>query len=37
MKQLAAFLSIVEDWQEVFPLQCSSYQRAMRQALGWLI
>jgi hypothetical protein len=36
MKLLAAFLSIVEDWQEVFPQQ-RTYQRAVRQALGSLI
>lgn len=36
MKLLAAFLSIVEDWQAVFPQQ-RSYQRAVRQALGSLI
>jgi hypothetical protein len=36
MKLLAAFLSIVEDWQDVFPQQ-RTYQRAVRQALGSLI
>jgi len=36
MKLLTAFLSIVEDWQEVFPQQ-RTYQRAVRQALGSLI
>jgi DDE superfamily endonuclease len=35
MKLLTAFLSIVEDWQGVFPQQ-RSYQRAVRQALGSL-
>jgi len=35
MKLLAAFLSIVEDWQGVFP-QKRTYQRAVRQALGSL-
>lgn len=35
MKLLTAFLSIVEDWQEVFPQQ-RTYQRAVRQALGSL-
>ena len=36
MKLLAAFLSIVEDWQGVFPQQ-RTYQRAVRQSLGSLI
>lgn len=36
MKLLAAFLSIVEDWQDVFPQQ-RTYERAVRQALGSLI
>jgi hypothetical protein len=36
MKLLTAFLSIVEDWQDVFPQQ-RTYQRAVRQALGSLI
>jgi hypothetical protein len=36
MKLQAAFLSIVENWQDVFPLQ-RTYQRAVRQALGSLI
>jgi hypothetical protein len=36
MKLLAAFLSIVEDRQDVFP-QRRTYQRAVRQALGSLI
>jgi hypothetical protein len=36
MKLLAAFLSVVEDWQAVFPQQ-RTYQRAVRQALGSLI
>jgi DDE superfamily endonuclease len=35
MKLLTAFLSIVEDWQGVFP-QKRTYQRAVRQALGSL-
>ena len=35
MKLLAAFLSIVEEWQAVFPQQ-RTYQRAVRQALGSL-
>jgi hypothetical protein len=35
VKLLAAFLSIVEDWQGVFPQQ-RTYQRAVRQALGSL-
>jgi hypothetical protein len=35
MKLLTAFLSIVEDWQGVFPQQ-RTYQRAVRQALGSL-
>ena len=35
MKLLAAFVSIVEDWQAVFPQQ-RTYQRAVRQALGSL-
>jgi hypothetical protein len=35
MKLLAAFVSIVEDWQGVFPQQ-RTYQRAVRQALGSL-
>jgi hypothetical protein len=35
MKLLIAFLSIVEDWQDVFPQQ-RTYQRAVRQALGSL-
>ena len=35
MKLLAAFLSIVEEWQGVFPQQ-RTYQRAVRQALGSL-
>ena len=35
MKLLTAFLSIVEDWQDVFPQQ-RTYQRAVRQALGSL-
>src|SRR5271156_6928562 len=35
MRLLNAFLSIVEDWQEVFPQQ-RTYQRAVRQALGSL-
>jgi hypothetical protein len=33
---LAAFLSIVEDWRDVFPQQ-RSHQRAVRQALGSLV
>ncbi len=36
MKLLAAFLSIVEDWQGVFPQQ-RTYQRAVRQSLGSLM
>ncbi len=36
MKLPAAFLSIVEDWQDVFPQQ-RTYQRTVRQALGSLI
>jgi hypothetical protein len=36
MKLLTAFLSIVEDWQAVFPQQ-RTYQRAVRQALGSLV
>jgi DNA helicase II / ATP-dependent DNA helicase PcrA len=36
MKLLAAFLSIVEDWRDVFPQQ-RTYRRAVRQALGSLI
>jgi hypothetical protein len=35
MKLLTAFLSIVEDWLEVFPQQ-RTYRRAVRQALGSL-
>ena len=35
MMLLTAFLSIVEDWQGVFPQQ-RTYQRAVRQALGSL-
>jgi hypothetical protein len=35
MKLLTAFLSILEDWQQVFPQQ-RTYQRAVRQALGSL-
>lgn len=35
MTLLTAFLSIVEDWQDVFPQQ-RTYQRAVRQALGSL-
>jgi hypothetical protein len=36
MTLLAAFLAIVEDWQDVFP-QRRTYRRAVRQALGSLI
>ena len=36
MKLLTAFLSIVEDWRDVFPQQ-RTYQRAVRQALGSLV
>jgi len=36
MMLLTAFLSIVEDWREVFPQQ-RTYQRAVRQALGSLV
>ncbi len=36
MSLLAAFLSIVEDWRNVFPQQ-RTFQRGVRQALGSLI
>jgi hypothetical protein len=36
MMLLTAFLSIVEDWRDVFPQQ-RTYQRAVRQALGSLV
>jgi hypothetical protein len=36
MTLLAAFLSIVEDWREVFPQQ-RTFQRGVRQALGSLV
>ena len=36
MSLLAAFLSIVEDWRDVFPQQ-RTFQRGVRQALGSLV
>src|SRR5262245_60968283 len=36
MSLLAEFLSIVEDWRDVFPQQ-RSFQRGVRQALGSLV